>query len=164
MKKQYAATRASHYGYTWRGITRPHDRELGTAGGELIVLDFDKNEVLAVKRGFIRSGGSGVHNLTGIWWPRGQVCSNDRDRVKLFPNFEFIKKVLKPKKVSQEGLAMPQTNLSTWLDFAIQQIAAESYFDDVDITSDAAVRLALIRGNNRPGFDPPSGPLLGKRS
>jgi hypothetical protein len=103
MKKEYAATRASHYGYVWRGIARPHDRELGIAGGELIVMDLEKNEVLGVKRGFIRSGGSGVQNLTGIWWPRGQLCSNDKDRVKLFPRLEFIKKVLKPKNVSMDG-------------------------------------------------------------
>lgn len=57
---------------------------------------------------------------------------------------------------------MPPNNVSTWLDFAIQQIAAESYLDNVDFTNTAAVRLALIRGNNRTGFDPPSGPLLGK--
>ena len=57
---------------------------------------------------------------------------------------------------------MPQTNVSVWLDFLIQQIAAESYFDGMDITNEAAIRLALIRGNNRPGFDPPSGRLLGK--
>jgi len=98
MKKEYASTRTSRYGYTWRGVTRPHDRELGIAGGELIVLDLEKNEVLAVKRGFIRSGG--VRNLTGIWWPKGQICRNDPDRMKIFPTYEFIRKMLKPKNVS----------------------------------------------------------------
>ena len=35
--------------YVWRGITRPHDREMGIAGGELIVLDLQTNEVLGVQ-------------------------------------------------------------------------------------------------------------------
>jgi hypothetical protein len=46
----------SRYSYTWRGIPRPHDREFGIAGGELILLDLETNEVLAVRRGYIRSG------------------------------------------------------------------------------------------------------------
>jgi hypothetical protein len=66
MAVQETVDRKSRYGYTWRGIARPHDRELGIAGGELIVLDWETNEVLAVRRGFIRSGG--VRNLTGVWW------------------------------------------------------------------------------------------------
>ncbi len=101
MKKEYATTRKSRFGHTWRGISRPHDRELGIAGGELILLDLETNEVLAAKRGFIRSGG--VRNLTGIWWPKGQICRNDPDRMKIFPAYEFMKKVLKPKNVSSEG-------------------------------------------------------------
>ena len=43
----------SRYGFTWRGITRPHDREHGIGGGELIILDLKTNEVLAVRRGFV---------------------------------------------------------------------------------------------------------------
>lgn len=46
----------SRYGYTWRGIRRPHDRELGIAGGELIVLDLETKEVLGVRRNFVRTG------------------------------------------------------------------------------------------------------------
>ncbi|MCE9639240.1 MAG: hypothetical protein K8S22_03650 [Betaproteobacteria bacterium] len=42
----------SRYGFTWRGIKRPHDRELGIGGGELIVLDLQTNEVMAVRRGY----------------------------------------------------------------------------------------------------------------
>jgi len=95
MKKEYATTRASRYGYAWRGISRPHDREFAIAGGELIVLDLETNEILAVKRGFIRTGG--VRNLTGIWWPNGQICRSDPDRVKIFPTYEFIRKVLRAK-------------------------------------------------------------------
>ena len=58
----------SRYGFTWRGITRPHDRGLGIAGGELIVLDFQTNEVLAVRRGYAASGGKTLETVAGIWW------------------------------------------------------------------------------------------------
>ncbi len=43
---------------TWRGIRRPHDREMGIAGGELIVLDLETNEVLGVRRGYAFYRGS----------------------------------------------------------------------------------------------------------
>jgi hypothetical protein len=84
--------RKSRYGYLWRGVTRQHDREFGIAGGELILLDLRTNEVLGVRRGFIRSGN--VRNLTGIWWLSGHVCSKDAGR--LFYTSEFISRVLKP--------------------------------------------------------------------
>ena len=80
----------SRYGYTWRGILRPHDREFGIVGGELVVLDLQTNEVLGIRRGFIRSGG--VRNLTGIWWLGGQVCPVK----KALSSSQFIQKVLKP--------------------------------------------------------------------
>jgi hypothetical protein len=57
---------------------------------------------------------------------------------------------------------MPQSNITTWLEFALQQVAAESYLDTVNINIRDEVETALTRGNNRPGFDPPSGPLPGK--
>lgn len=75
---------------TWRGIVRPHDREFGIAGSELIVMDLESKEVLGVKRGFKRTGG--VRNLTGIWWLAGQTCPKLTER----PDHWFIKDVLKP--------------------------------------------------------------------
>ncbi len=57
---------------------------------------------------------------------------------------------------------MPQSNITSWLEFALQQMAAESYLDTVNINIRDEVETALIRGNNRPGFDPATGPLLGK--
>ena len=85
----------SRYGYTWRGITRPHDRDMGIAGGELIVMDVQANEVLAVRRGFIRS--EGVRNMTGIWWLNGQMCPK-KNPLTLS---EFIRKVLNPRVVAK---------------------------------------------------------------
>ncbi|GKS60331.1 hypothetical protein YTPLAS18_38580 [Nitrospira sp.] len=81
----------SRYGYTWRGITRPHDRELGIAGGELIVLDLQNNEVLAARRSFVRSG-SIRNNLTGVWWLTAEKCSKE----SLKTDTQFINEVLKP--------------------------------------------------------------------
>jgi hypothetical protein len=80
----------SRYGYTWRGITRSHDRELGIAGGELIVLDLQTQEVLAVRRGFIRSGW--MKNLTGFWWLTGRTCPTPGAKREHL----FIKEILKP--------------------------------------------------------------------
>lgn len=69
VKKEGTSSLKSRYGYTWRGVQRPSALELGIAGGELIVLDVQTQAVLAVRRGFIRSGN--VQNLTGIWWLGG---------------------------------------------------------------------------------------------
>jgi len=52
LKRVFDTKRKSRYGFTWRGIKRPHDREMGIAGGELIVLDLETNEILAVRRGY----------------------------------------------------------------------------------------------------------------
>jgi hypothetical protein len=90
-------TLQSLYGYTWRGITRPHDRELGIAGGELIILDLQTNEVLAVRRSFVRSG-SVRNNLTGIWWLTAGKCSKE----SLKMDAQFINEVLKPASHKQE--------------------------------------------------------------
>lgn len=90
VKKEGVLSIKSRYGYTWRGVQRPHDRELGIVGGELIVMDLQNNDVLGVRRGFIRSGG--VRNLTGIWWLGGQVCPVK----KALSSSQFIQKGLRP--------------------------------------------------------------------
>jgi hypothetical protein len=87
----------SHFGYTWRGVARPYDRDMGIAGGELIILDIETNEVVAVRRGYIRSGSG--KNITGIWWLAGQVCSEmvaEREHL-------FVKQVLRPTSYSETG-------------------------------------------------------------
>jgi hypothetical protein len=90
VKKEGVSSLNSRYGYTWRGIPRPHDQELGIVGGELIVLDTQTKEVLGVRRGFIRSGN--VRNLTGVWWLAGQVCPVK----KALSSSQFIQKVIRP--------------------------------------------------------------------
>ncbi|MGB2725272.1 MAG: hypothetical protein WBC46_11985, partial [Nitrospira sp.] len=83
-------------GYTWRGVGRPHDRRLGIAGGELIILDLRTNEVLAVRRGFVRSGY--MRNMTGVWWLTAQKCSKE----SLKTDVQFINQVLRPVLGAEE--------------------------------------------------------------
>ena len=96
----------SRYGYIWRGVTRPHDRELGIAGGELIVLDAQNDEVLAVRRGFIRSGDV-RNNLTGVWWLGGHACPKGKKGRTDFYTFDLLREVLKPIKFSVEKEGNP---------------------------------------------------------
>ena len=91
------STIKSRYGFTWRGISRPHDRELGIAGGELIVLDLNSQEVVAVRRGFIRSGW--MKNLTGIWWLTGRTCPAPGAKREHL----FVKEVLRPVTIAVSG-------------------------------------------------------------
>ena len=86
----------SRYGFTWRGITRPHDRELGIVGGEVIVLDLQTNEVLAVRRGYAASGGKTLETVAGIWWLSAAKCPRSMPGVE----HSFIHKVLKPSKTA----------------------------------------------------------------
>jgi len=86
----------SRYGYTWRGVTRPHDRELGIVGGELIVFDGQTEEVLGVRRGYIRSGDA--RNLTGIWWLTGHICPKGKPSRPDFYTHDFVAEILKPKQ------------------------------------------------------------------
>jgi hypothetical protein len=100
MKKEFDATPKARYGYTWRGITRVNDLELGISGGELIVLDLQTQEVLGFQRNFARTGYI-KNNATGVWWMTAQSCpqivhqSND-GRVVKQESVTFISKVLKP--------------------------------------------------------------------
>lgn len=43
----------SRYGIFWRGISRPHDREMNIGGGEVYVVDLRTNEVLGMQRHFM---------------------------------------------------------------------------------------------------------------
>ena len=88
---------SSRYAFTWRGVRRSHDRELGIAGSELILLDLQTNDVMAVRRGFIRSGGI-RDNLSGIWWLTGQTCPKTSEK----PNHWFIREVFKPSELAEK--------------------------------------------------------------
>jgi hypothetical protein len=99
MQKEYDAVRKSSYGYTWRGISRPNDREVGIAGSELIVLDLKTNEVLAVHRGYAQFDID--KNMAGTaamqWRKRCPTGPNMGGGTRL----SFIMKVLTPTSSSQ---------------------------------------------------------------
>lgn len=61
------------YGFTWRGIARPFDRENGISGTELIVLDTTTMEVLGIRRAFRVTGVS----RAGAWWLTAAHCSRE---------------------------------------------------------------------------------------
>ena len=82
----------SKYGYTWRGISRTNDRELGIAGGEVILIDIATNEVLGFRRIFRRTGIMG--GRTNVWWLTAQNCSAELAE----PSAHFLYKVLKPRE------------------------------------------------------------------
>jgi hypothetical protein len=99
-----ASERQSRYGFTWRGVRRPHDRELGIAGGELIVVDLQTNEVLAVRRGFTRTGYA-RSSPDGINWEFSGGCPllvrpSDGKRVGKDVDFTywFVHRVLPPPR------------------------------------------------------------------
>lgn len=77
----------ARYGYTWRGITRPHAVEQFIQGGELIILDLKTNEILAVRRNFMATAGGRFS------WLNSAACPNLRDK----PDAKFIQAVLKPR-------------------------------------------------------------------
>ena len=87
MEKEHIRKRKSQYGYTWRGILRPHAQELGVVGGELIVMDLLNNEVLAVRRGYV--SGDLDPSRPGMTW--GRPCP-------LQDEGQFLLKVVKPAK------------------------------------------------------------------
>jgi hypothetical protein len=82
----------ARYGFTWRGIRRPHDREMGIAGGELVVLDLHAKHVIGVRRGYV------------IWnkgWT-GRMCprygyDGGQDKATYFTSW-FLAKVARPTK------------------------------------------------------------------
>lgn len=89
-KLEYDARPKARYGFTWRGIKRPNDREMGIAGGELIVLDLQTNEVMGVRRGYV------IWN--GGW--TGRVCprygyGGGQDKTTFFSVW-FLAKVARP--------------------------------------------------------------------
>lgn len=96
MKREFDAALKAQYGFTWRGIRRPHDMEMGIKGGELIVLHLKTSEVLAIRRNFVRSGGSSGNRFH---WYSSQSCpalhSVGNPNTKQWTD-EFIAKVLKP--------------------------------------------------------------------
>ena len=70
----------------------------------MLVLDIQNNEVLVVRRGFIRSGDV-RNNLTGAWWLGGHACPKRKKGRTDFFTFDLLREVLKPAGfgVDKEG-------------------------------------------------------------
>lgn len=107
------ATISARYGYTWRGIRRERDREFGIAGGELMVLDLQTNEVLAVRRSFAIAK---IYDLgKRVDWEFAYFCPDTmrpdgKKRLvdKMFYPFSFISEVLRP--INHDGSKMRFSN------------------------------------------------------
>ena len=68
------------------------------AGGELVIVDLQTNEILAIRRGFAFSGN--IRNAPqGISWLNKGLCSTDKERKQIDYARKFIKSVLKPKSL-----------------------------------------------------------------
>ena len=92
LRLEFDSKPKARYGFTWRGIKRPYDREFGIAGGELIVLDLKTMEVMGLRRGYV------------IWnrgWT-GRVCPRygydaGQDKATYFSAW-FLAKVARPAR------------------------------------------------------------------
>lgn len=92
---EYDTKLKSRYGFTWRGITRPHDRELGIAGSEVIVLDLVTQEVLGVHRAYARFDFTKkVRDKVGMAWV--DRCPDPSRKAESGPQKAFVYKVLHP--------------------------------------------------------------------
>ena len=81
----------ARYGYVWRGVERPDARELGIIGGDLIVLDLYKSEVMALRRDFVMYAVDDRHLTAPIFSSKGcRPYSDD--------GFSFLARVLKPER------------------------------------------------------------------
>lgn len=58
---------SANYGYTWRGIVRPRDRDYRIAGGEMLIYDLRTKEVLAVRRQFLMTGKNPRGPGNAVW-------------------------------------------------------------------------------------------------
>jgi len=99
-KLTYTDQMVSRYGVVWRGIQRPRDREMNIAGGELIVLDLQTNEILGVSRGFVMAIPNSSRFGGEVSWNSMMRCPITQDdghgnRYEIYP-WQFIYRVLQP--------------------------------------------------------------------
>lgn len=80
----------SKFGYVWRGAERPHARENGVLGAELLIVDLKTNIVLAFRRSFVRFYFDPHYVDPRQMWPAN--CPN----IKLDGSSSFITRILKP--------------------------------------------------------------------
>lgn len=74
----------SRYGFTWKEIRDWPDELFGIWGGELIVIDMETDDVLAIRRGYI---------FLATFSDRAGICPHDKNH---FVSAKFLEKVLQP--------------------------------------------------------------------
>jgi hypothetical protein len=86
----------ARYGFTWKGFNRPKDRDYGIAGGDLIIIDLEKNEIMAIQRSFIKAKIQ-INSPTNVNWDGigcfEQYKNDDLYKNRNFENKSFIEKV-----------------------------------------------------------------------
>ncbi|HEY6896690.1 MAG TPA: hypothetical protein VI279_05460 [Rhodocyclaceae bacterium] len=95
-RMEYTNKLKSRYAISWRGIRRPHDRELVIAGGEFGIFDLANGELLGLRRQFMASA---KNSLGKYSWLNGAGCPQFFDPVshkRSSGDFGFLLKVLQP--------------------------------------------------------------------
>jgi hypothetical protein len=92
----------SRYMLTWRGVKRAQDRENGIAGGEMIVLDRQTGEVLAVRRNFVLSGRYRGRDDATMWMTAGWCTDAPHEPQSALEFTRFALKVLRTVERSTE--------------------------------------------------------------
>lgn len=90
------------YAYTWRGITRPRDREYGIAGAELIIYNRLTGEILGLQRGFQLTQRNNRTNY-GATWMISPTCNQAGDNLDFRTLSEYAIRVLPTLKESVTG-------------------------------------------------------------
>jgi len=94
------ATVTARFGYTWRGISRPMDREHYIAGSELAIVDLRTRKILALRRGFAL-GGPWPNSRGGAWWLGAAVCPHGNTPADT-AEVRFVHSVLRPSRSQQQ--------------------------------------------------------------
>jgi hypothetical protein len=112
-----SSPQTAQFGFVWRGISRPKDREHGIAGGELIVYDLKSGEVLGFRRGF---AGTGV-GYKGVSWEFAPVCPRFRLRGGRSKDFDFglwfVSDVLRPHRYAAYREEIGSKKFIFWFGF-----------------------------------------------
>lgn len=90
------------YVYTWRGITRPHDRENGIAGAELIIYNRLTGEIIGVRRSFQLTKRNS-RSSSGVSWMVAPTCYQAADELGFMSLSEYALRALGTIEPSTTG-------------------------------------------------------------
>ncbi|MBE7418538.1 MAG: hypothetical protein HS128_12480 [Ideonella sp.] len=97
------AAPTARFGYTWRGLKRPRDREHGISGGELLIYDLQSHEVLAVRRQFLIASRNPRGPGKAMWEVAARCAELPRNGVGAeFTQFAFdVLQTIEPSKTGE---------------------------------------------------------------